>query len=181
MNGKIFSATVFAAVFLALIIPCRTNASIEKSQISMGSQHSAMPEGEFLISVQRDGEWREAGKLTFNRFPSERSIDLAKFLSTGDSPKIRLTQKGGGTAHIDAVSLDGRAPQSVEGSGNPLALKKILDARFGCARCLKKQLNAHLPYTAQAENFKPHGQGRANSCEQDSLSVPYGQPLPAYR
>ena len=88
----------------------------------------------FSILVLHQGEWRTVGELDFNRHPKKKALHLAQLSPDEILPKIRLIQKGGRTAQIDAVSLDGRAPNQIEGvegvDDRALALKKLARRDF---------------------------------------------------
>ncbi|MBM3296221.1 MAG: fibronectin type III domain-containing protein [Candidatus Aminicenantes bacterium] len=80
------------------------------------SHLALMPNGEFVVSVWAGGKWKEAGSLEYDRFVKEKSLDLAPLLAGADEARIRITQRGGGAAHIDSVRLGGHPPASVSGA-----------------------------------------------------------------
>lgn len=89
------------------------------------SEEKLPPNGEYVISVMRDGEWVEAGSAGFNKFPGERQLYLGKLVSGEETVRVRIAQSGGGAAYIDSVFLNGQAPTAVNGSdelflGSPL-------------------------------------------------------------
>jgi len=53
---------------------------------------------------------------------------------------VRLTQKGGGAAHIDAASLDDSPPLKVKGTEDPLALVKLSKKDFDVIDALGKKI-----------------------------------------
>jgi len=108
---------------------------------SAASQMARMkPEGEFSILVSAGDEWREAGRLTFDRYLREKEIDLSGMLSGAKTVMVRVVQSGGSAAQIDAVSLGGVPPQKVDGSSDPLALKKLEKRDFDLLDAFGKTL-----------------------------------------
>ena len=71
--------------------------------------------GMFEISVKTESKWINAGNLEFGKFQETKEIDLCEYLN-GDNPPIKITQKGGGAAYLDAVLLDYAAPVKANNS-----------------------------------------------------------------
>jgi len=82
--------------------------------------------GQFLVSVRVNGEWQEVGRLDYDEYPTERSLDLAGFDLAGQV-QIRVEHAGGTAAHIDSALLDGQPADQVAGTAEDaaLALKKL--------------------------------------------------------
>ena len=100
--------------------------SVEKMQLN----------GDYTIQVYSVGKWIDAGKLSFSKHYSDKTIDVGKFVSNQQSAisnqdipvhpfthslihqpetvRVRLIQKGGGAAHIDSVFLGDKSPISAE-------------------------------------------------------------------
>jgi len=68
------------------------------------------PTGEFVISIERRGRWQEVGRMGEDRFLREQRLDLAPWLQGARQARLRIRQAGGGSSHLDAVLLGGRAP-----------------------------------------------------------------------
>lgn len=65
--------------------------------------------GDFVISVKRQGRWQEVGRLGADRFLREQRLDLAPWLPGAQKSRLRIVQAGGGASYLDAVLLGGRA------------------------------------------------------------------------
>jgi hypothetical protein len=83
--------------------------------LDLVSQLPLKPKGEFIVSVWREGTWREAGTLAYDRFIKEKSLDLSPYLAGAEEARVRITQRGGGAAHIDSVRLGGFPPERIAG------------------------------------------------------------------
>lgn len=68
--------------------------------------------GEYAIFVLTEGKWQEAGRLGYDMFLREKTLDLSDFLRSSSSAVIRIEQDGGEAAHLDSVFLGGESPQS---------------------------------------------------------------------
>ena len=126
MKKIVFSVAVSLGLFVFLTLlgiaaPPPTQSSFEIMQ---------QPIGRYEISVLKNGRWRQAGILRFNKFLQEKEIDLDRFLPEKGEIRLRLIQEGGGAAHIDAVSCGGARPSAVNGSDDKLALQKLLKRDF---------------------------------------------------
>ncbi len=83
-----------------------------------------VPNGEYEIYLLKAGQWTKAGSLSFDKFLREKEIDLSGFLPAGVPAKLRIVQKGGGSAHIDSVFWGGKPPVKVNGEQG-FNLKKL--------------------------------------------------------
>lgn len=79
--------------------------------------------GKYVISVLKDGQWQEAGRLGFDMFLKEKTLDLSSILPESSYATVRIVQEGGEAAHLDSVFLGGEAPQSVNFDDGILLLK----------------------------------------------------------
>ena len=82
--------------------------------------------GEFIVSLFRDGTWQTVGALAYGQDLTEHQLDLSGLIPSGQVA-LRLTHEGDTAAHIDAIQLGGAAPQTVLGASEDtvLALKKL--------------------------------------------------------
>lgn len=80
--------------------------------------------GDIIVSVLQGDKWQEAGRLSFDRFYSEKKLDIGKFMPTTGPVKLSLVQNGGGAAQLDSVILGGNVPNAIN-IDEDLALKKI--------------------------------------------------------
>jgi hypothetical protein len=78
------------------------------------------PNGKYKIYVEKEGAWQKAGSISFDQYFRERQIDLEDHISDNHHIKIRLSQQGGGAAHIDSVSLGNKLPIEVKSVENGL-------------------------------------------------------------
>ena len=88
-------------------------------------QDADKPNGEFFVQVLETRQWREVARLPMNKFCREQSVPLGRMNSGGGIVKVKISQHGGGGAHLDSVLLNGAGPWEVQGSPDPLAMKKI--------------------------------------------------------
>ena len=71
-------------------------------------------QGTFTVEVLEQGSWKRAGEIQADQHYRIQTLTLP----TENMPwplRVRLTQQGGGAAHLDSVLLDGTPPQSVAG------------------------------------------------------------------
>jgi hypothetical protein len=132
----LFSMAVSLLLFISLTAPAIANPT----PVPSGLENAQSAMGLYEISVFKDGQWHSAGSLAYDKHLREKQLDLRHFVPTGKNIKIRLIQKGGGAAHIDAATLKDLAPVSVSGVNNDLALKKISRRDFDVVDSLHKIL-----------------------------------------
>ncbi len=84
--------------------------------------------GEFIVYIVKDNSYKEAGKLSFNKYFTQKDLDLSKYVKQGELVNIILSQKGGGASHIDSISLGGKPPVKINGNEN--GLKKLSKKDF---------------------------------------------------
>jgi hypothetical protein len=106
-----------ASLAQAILLNNLTEAGVESSS-------EIEPNGELMIYLLKDSSWQEAGSLSYDRFLRERKIDLAGIISSTDTVTLRLVQKAGGKAHLDAVLLGGEAPIQVNDEEG-MAIRKL--------------------------------------------------------
>lgn len=95
------------------------------AQANPGAQKTFMvvvpndgPNGHYSVEVQEGTKWRVVGKLQYGKLFTGESLDITG-LDANKEIILRLTQSGGGMAHIDVVTLGGVAPAKVTGSPSP--------------------------------------------------------------
>jgi hypothetical protein len=120
MQKAVFLSLILALSFFPSPAPADPNG---RRPVPAGLNHasSMQPEGDFGIRIRVGDQWRTAGSLTFDRFLREMTLDLGPFVSDGIPVTVRLTQRGGSAAHVDAVLLGGLPPEGIEGNGTALA------------------------------------------------------------
>lgn len=82
----------------------------------------AVTNGEMVVSVWVDGQWKEVGSLCYDRFMREEQLELDTIFSE-QSIMLKIVKKGGGAAHLDSVLLGGDKPLRV--GGDAFLLKKL--------------------------------------------------------
>ncbi|VAX19281.1 hypothetical protein MNBD_NITROSPINAE03-1511, partial [hydrothermal vent metagenome] len=100
--------------------------------------------GYYEISVFDDGKWRKAGKLQFGKHFKEKRIEYTRLPKKNGPVKIRLTQKGGGGAHIDSITLGGSAPELIDGKKG-IDLKKVSKTDFDVIDAYNKTVEVQFP------------------------------------
>ncbi len=103
------------------------------------------PNGEYAVFVWKDGVWTKAGMLPCDRFFRERTLDLTGLVTEGRQARIRIEERGGGAAHIDAALLGGRAPERVKGSDDRRALEKVSKQDFDVIDSFHKRIELVYP------------------------------------
>lgn len=87
------------------------------------------PNGELEVYLLESSQWTKVGNLPFDKYLREGEKDLGGFLPAGDPVKVRLVQKGGGSAHLDSVFLGDAPPLTVNG-GEGFPLDKLSKKDF---------------------------------------------------
>jgi hypothetical protein len=87
--------------------------------------------GDFHIYVKKGGIWEEAGKIGFDKYFRQRTIDISRYADSGKTVRILLKKEGGGMAHIDSVHLNNKPPLKV--SGTDADIKKFTKDDFDVA------------------------------------------------
>ncbi len=126
MKPKLF---VSVLMILCLSLTLAANQALPQVKkfphLELNSLEAMKPNGEYVISVWKDGRWQEAGRLAYDKFLREREFDLSPYLAGIDAPKIKITERGPGAAHVDSVLLGGRPPEAAEGHDSGRILKKL--------------------------------------------------------
>lgn len=105
--------------------------------------------GSYEISVLKSGQWMKAGSISFDKYLRQKTLDLSSFFPLDGERRIRITQKGGGNAHIDAATLGGVSPVAVGGLDNVLALQKLSTGDFDIIDAFGKTLELVFPEWAK--------------------------------
>jgi hypothetical protein len=108
-------------VFVLLLVCVTGVGAREVHYFGLNSVENMKANGEFVIRVKTVDGWIEAGRLPNNRFFREQRLDLGDVLDGTEAHAVEITQSGGGSAHIDAVFLDGTPPISVDGGNVDIA------------------------------------------------------------
>lgn len=113
--------------------------------LGINGEEEMAPNGEYLVSVWKEGLWRKAGSLSYDRFFRERTLDLAGLVTAGQPARIRISQQGGGAAHIDASLLGGIAPEGIKGTDDARILAKISKPDYDVIDAFHKVLELTYP------------------------------------
>lgn len=91
------------------------------ASLGLNSPAKMKPNGEIVIYLAKGKKWQQVGSLRYDKYLRESKLDLSKFISGTKPVKLKLIQKGGGSAHLDAVILGTKLPLTVNGvKGMPL-------------------------------------------------------------
>jgi hypothetical protein len=134
--------------FLAVLTPRSLALAVLKADgtASLGIRSGAVEAaGKYFVYVVKDKYFMEAGSLSFDKYFRSTEMNLSDYISGDKSVKIRLVQKGGGAAHIDAVLLGGRPPVEVKGIEDVLALKKVSEKDFDVVDAFGKSIELVFP------------------------------------
>ena len=135
VNKKLFLMATVLSVLVFLCSPVTASPNASKPNISQIN-----PEGGYAVFVYKNDQWHAAGNLNFDKHLREKSIDLSPLASTTEKIRVRLVQKGGGAAHIDAVGFGNLAPIDIKGSDDSLALLKLSKKDFDVIDAFKTTL-----------------------------------------
>jgi hypothetical protein len=126
-NLKAKNQTILFLTMLAILMfPVFGAAKSGKVHPASGNQENFRFNGGYIIYVNHEDKWKETGRLMFNHLFREKKIDLSSFISEEKEIRIRLIQKGGGAAHVDAVFFSSNPPVNVNGYDDAaFALKKL--------------------------------------------------------
>jgi hypothetical protein len=108
--------------------------------------------GNFEVFVLKGKTWVKAGVAAFDDFYREKTVGLGTLPANEKETRVRLVQRGGGAAHIDAALLDGNAPVAIQGTSDKNALRKISSREFDVIDAYGKTVE--LVFPGRAENGK---------------------------
>ncbi len=144
--GAFRGVSRFTPVFLLVVLLIPAYATAHTAiPYDLPPPGKSVAQGEYIVSVWKDHGWVEAGRLPFDPWYRTRELDLAAFSPLGTPAQIRIEQRGGGAAHVDAIILGGVAPSKVTGSNEPLALRKLSRQDFDVADAFGKTLEVSFP------------------------------------
>jgi hypothetical protein len=146
MRKIVFSMALVA--LLSILVPAFAATTPALNRFELRS--SEQPTGFYDILVLNGGQWQYAGILRYDKYFRSKHLDLRPFLPAKGTINIRLFQNGGGAAHIDAVQLGEQRPAKIEGTNDPMALKKILQKDFDVVDAYYKSLD--LTFTSSGDN-----------------------------
>ena len=129
---------VMVAMLLFAASTVAASQATQYNPLGVNSTENMIPNGEYEIYVFTQDKWQEVGKIAFDKFFRERAVDLGSFLSDSKEVKVKIVQKGGGTAHIDSVLLGGTSPVAVEGIQD--GLKKLSKKDFDVVDAFGKEI-----------------------------------------
>jgi len=138
MKTKAFRlASIFLVVWLFPALLGATYATPPQVQ--------SPPAGEYQVLIEKAGAWQPIVSLSFGQRFTTRTLDLSGSCDKAQPARIRLLQKGGGAAHIDAVLLGGAPPQKVDSQDPELALKKLSAQNFDVVDAFGKTIEVEFP------------------------------------
>lgn len=135
-------------VAVILVIPAGAFGRPEMSSSILSPAREKTPNGEFVAQVWSEEGWKEAGRIPFDKYFRENKIDIQQSIAT--SPlRIRITEKGGGAAHIDAVLLGGTPPrearEAAQGVWKQVNLKKVAQKDYDVIDAFQKTFEFTFP------------------------------------
>jgi len=113
MRGTSRVVLVPALVLAAMVAASAAWAVEAGASLRFSTREKFEPNGYVRILVLRDGRWREAARIAADEHLRSRTVDLASWLSD-TSLAVRLEPTGGGSAHLDAVLVDGAPSQGLD-------------------------------------------------------------------
>ena len=132
---KRLSMVVLVLCLTIIILSSASNADINVSgsefkislhnSIELYSKERMTPNGEFIVSIFKNGTWVEAKRIPGDRFSRNDVVEITGIDENEKIVRIKITEKGGGAAYLDSVLLNSKAPLSVENTKNKWVLKKL--------------------------------------------------------
>ena len=155
---KTITLLFISGIFVLSLLMYTGNASAAIGQrnnsINLHPIEKMQPAGEYVIEVRDKDTWHTAGTVFCDRFYREQEVDLAGYTSKGKEIIIRITEKGGGAAHIDAALLGNILLQSVIGADEKRALKKIAQKDFDVIDAYQKSIELTFPAQSTEQKLK---------------------------
>ncbi len=136
----------FSCLVIVLILSVSIAFAIQvKTTMAPRPQVEEEVNGSYEIAVKTPEGWQMLGSPGFGKWPSNKVFELGQLPVTKNGQVvIRLTQRGGGAAHIDAVKLGGSPPISVTG-GAANAKLKLFKRDHDLLEATKKTLTLTFP------------------------------------
>jgi hypothetical protein len=101
--------------------------------------------GDYVVFVQTNGMWREAGSISCDKFFREHALNVNGLLPNSGDICVRILQRGGGAAHIDSVLLGSTPPSAVHGVQGDRVLAKLLAKDNDVIDVFQKDLELIFP------------------------------------
>jgi hypothetical protein len=139
---KKIAFSMAVSLMLFVLLPTLAESRSASTEVNIGDIQP--PVGIYEISVFKKGQWQRVGILRFNKYLREQKIDLGQYYPSDGKIRLRLTQKGGGAAHVDSVSVGGTPPSDINCSDERLALKKLLKRDFDVLDVFNKSLELNF-------------------------------------
>jgi hypothetical protein len=140
-DGFLLVGLIVSCFLFLRPIPAEARVSILPASFPVQLlQESAQTNGEFIVRVLENRRWREAARLPMNKFCGEQTVTLGGIQSEDGIIQVKISQSGGGGAHLDSVLLNGLGPRELKGSPDPLALKKIFQRDFDLVDVFHKEI-----------------------------------------
>ena len=110
-----------------LFLPLISQAAVSSPPYQIGTQvlEKLQPAGAYLIHVFNSGKWEYVGKLKCDRYLRTHQLDLGSLAPDDATVRIKVTQTGGGAAHIDSAFLGGLPCIHVTGTRDANGTKKL--------------------------------------------------------
>lgn len=141
--------------------------------LDMNKLDNMQPNGEYAVYVWKGGTWKNAGSIHCDRFLRKQTLNLSEFVAAGLPARVRIAERGGGAAHIDAVSLGGLAPENIKGSDEILALRKIAERDCDVIDAFGRVIELEFPAAAEDKNLAITARIEGNEIS----SIPFQFPL----
>jgi hypothetical protein len=129
------------------------------------------PNGKYIVYVEKEGKWQEAGSMVFDMYFREREIDIKNYISVNRPVKVRLIQQGGGAAHIDSVFLNGNPPVKVNDIDN--GLKKLSKKDFDVIDSFEKTIEMTFPAGSKNSILKMTARVEDTTISKAPFQFPY--------
>jgi hypothetical protein len=136
-------------IFSCLVLAQAQSSPVVTKLTSLGlnSLEKMKPNGAYTISIRQGNKWKEAGRLSFDRFLREREIDLSGFTPMDDDQNliVRINQTGGGAAHIDSVFIGNQPPKLLRNINTQQILKKLSHRDMDVIEATRKSFEMVFP------------------------------------
>jgi hypothetical protein len=92
----------------------RIASSTSRASLHFDKREIFSPNGIYRISIRNRDQWLSVDEIEADKYLRSRSLDLTDLVYSRDI-SVRIKQEGGGAAHIDSITLNGRGPSDLEG------------------------------------------------------------------
>lgn len=130
------AAIMALVLFLAIIIlSSAVNANTRASgndfkitrhkDIEIYPKERMKPNGEFIVSIIKNGKWEEIRRIPADRFSRNDVVEIKGIGGKEKTIRVRIVKTGGGAAYLDSVLLNSKQPLPEKSAVDPWIHRKL--------------------------------------------------------